>query len=310
MTNGSGRGSPPWLPELRRSRYGCEAGDGYSLALGAMQAGDHAPEALRKALSLSDAYQVQLGILDRLLASGEELSGWKIGGTSDAARQMLKLSEPVRGYLLAKNQYASGHTFEHAAIGKPVIESELCITIGTDLKGPGVTRAQVLDAVTAISPAFEVVQMRSDMASDLPLGVADDVAQWGVVLGEALSPYPRDLDLGGISIQGAGGDSGAGAMNAVNGHQPGFRGGLRCAAIWREMQKNGEVVQQAIGREVIDDQLDALAWLANRLAEHGRALEAGQCVMTGSCTRPTPIARGDTWQTTFSSVGTVTATFE
>lgn len=243
----------------------------------AMQAGDHAPEALRKALSLSDAYQVQLGILDRLLASGEELSGWKIGGTSDAARQMLKLSEPVRGYLLAKNQYASGHTFEHAAIGKPVIESELCITIGTDLKGPGVTRAQVLDAVAAISPAFEVVQMRSDMASDLPLGVADDVAQWGVVLGEALSPYPRELDLGGISI---------------------------------EMQKNGEVVQQAIGREVIDDQLDALAWLANRLAEHGRALEAGQRVMTGSCTRPTPIARGDTWQTTFSSVGTVTATFE
>jgi 2-keto-4-pentenoate hydratase len=241
-----------------------------------MQQGDHAPQALRKTLSLGEAYQVQLGILDRLLAGGQELSGWKIGGTSDAARQMLKLTEPVRGYLLAKNHYASGHTFEHAAIGKPVIESELCITIGKDLKGPGVTRQQVVEAVSAISPAFELVQMRSDMASDLPLGVADDVAQWGVVLGTAVSPYPQDLDLGGISI---------------------------------EMKKNGEVVQQALGREVIDDQLDALAWLANRLAEHGRTLEAGQSVMTGSCTRPAPIAQGDTWQTTFSSVGTVTATF-
>ena len=242
----------------------------------AMQQGDHAPEALRKTLSLTEAYQVQLGILDRLVAGGEKLGGWKIGGTSDAARQMLKLSEPVRGYLLAKNQFESGRTFEHAAIGKPVIESELCICLGKDLKGPGVTREQVLDAVAAIAPAFEVVQMRSDMAADLPLGVADDVAQWGFVTGTALSPYPKDLDLGTISI---------------------------------EMKKNGEVVQQAVGRDVIDDQLEALAWLANHLAEYGRVLEAGQWVMTGSCTKPTPIAKGDTWQTTFSSVGTVSASF-
>ena len=241
-----------------------------------MQQGDHAPEALRKTLALSEAYNVQLEILDRLVAGGEKLSGWKIGGTSDAARQMLKLTEPVRGYLLAKNHYASGHTFDHAEIGKPVIESELCITFGKDLKGPGVTWEQVVDAVSAITPAFEVVQMRSDMASDLPLGVADDVAQWGIVTGTAVSPYPKDLDLGGISI---------------------------------EMKKNGEVVQQAIGREVIDDQLDALAWLANHLAEYGRGLEAGQCVMTGSCTKPTPIAKGDAWETTFSSVGVVSASF-
>jgi 2-keto-4-pentenoate hydratase len=241
-----------------------------------MQQGDHAPQALRKTLALGEAYNVQLGILDRLVAGGEQLSGWKIGGTSDAARQMLKLTEPVRGYLLAKNHYATGHTFDHAAIGKPVIESELCITFGKDLKGPGVTRGQVVEAVSAITPAFEVVQMRSDMASDLPLGVADDVAQWGIVMGTAVSPYPKGLDLGGISI---------------------------------EMKKNGEVVQQAVGREVIDDQLDALAWLANHLAEYDRGVEAGQCVMTGSCTKPTPIAKGDTWETTFSSVGVVSASF-
>lgn len=241
-----------------------------------MQRSDHAPQALRETLELGEAYNVQLGILDRLIAGGEKQSGWKIGGTSDAARQMLKLTEPVRGYLLAKNHYPSGQTFDHAAIGKPVIESELCMTFGRDMKGPGVTREQVIEAVSAIAPAFEVVQMRSDMTSDLPLGVADDVAQWGVVTGTSVSPYPKDLDLGGVII---------------------------------EMKKNGEIVQQAVGREVIDDQLEALAWLANHLAEYGRGLEAGQCVMTGSCTKPTPIAKGDTWETTFSSVGVVLASF-
>lgn len=241
-----------------------------------MQQNDHAPQALRNTLALGEAYQVQLGILDRLVSGGEKLSGWKIGGTSDAARQMLQLTEPVCGYLLASNHYPSGRTFDHAAIGKPVIESELCITFGEDMKGPGVTREQVGEGVSAITPAFEVVQMRSDMRSDLPLGVADDVAQWGIVMGTSVSPYPKDLDLGAIII---------------------------------EMKKNGEVVQQAVGRDVIDDQLEALAWLANHLAEYGRGIEAGQYVMTGSCTKPTPIARGDTWETTFSSVGVVSASF-
>ena len=241
-----------------------------------MQKGDHAPEALRKALTLEEAYRVQLGVLSRLIESGEKLAGWKIGGTSEAARKMLNLTDPVRGYLLASRQFASGHTFQHQAIGKPVIESEVCIALGKDLQGPGITRDQVLDAVSAVAPAFEVVQMRSDIASDLPLGVADDVAQWGYVTGTVVSPYPKDLDLGGITI---------------------------------EMRKNGEVVQQAVGREVIDDQLQALAWLANHLAEYGAALEAGQYVLTGSCTRPVPISQGDQWETRFSSLGTVAASF-
>ena len=79
-----------------------------------MQKGDHAPEALRKALTLQDAYRVQLALLSRLVGAGEKLAGWKIGGTSDAARKMLNLTDPVRGYLLASRQFASGHTFHRS----------------------------------------------------------------------------------------------------------------------------------------------------------------------------------------------------
>ena len=138
------------------------------------------------------------------------------------------------------------------------------------------TREQVLSTVAAVAPAFEVVEMRTDMAADMPLGVADDVAQWGFVTGTAVAPYPPNLDLGQVSA---------------------------------EMRRNGEVVAQVRGQEVIDNQLDSIAWLANHLAAYGLALEEGQRIMSGSFTKPTPIAKGDRWETRFSTVGTVSAAF-
>lgn len=241
-----------------------------------MQTGDHAPAALRKTLTLAEAYKIQFGILDRWLAAGEKQAGWKIGATSDAARKMLNLSAPAGGYLLANRQFPSGHTFEHAAIYKPIIESEVCITLGKRLAGPGVTRDDVLAAASAVTPAFEIAAMRSDMAADFPLGVADDIAQWGYVLGPTITPYPKDLNLGEMMI---------------------------------ESRRNDEVVQQVRGRDAIDDQLQSVAWLANHLAEYGKALEAGHCIITGAIIRPMPIAKGDRWETRFSGVGTVSAAF-
>lgn len=149
------------------------------------------PTALQKALTLAEAYRVQLGVLARRQAAGEKLAGWKIGLSADGARKMFGLSSPISAYLLASRHFPSGHSFSYTAIGRPIIESELCFTLGKRLAGPGVTRAHVLPAVSAVAPAFEVVDMRVDMATDMPLGVADGVAQWGYVTGTAISPYLR-----------------------------------------------------------------------------------------------------------------------
>jgi 2-oxo-hept-3-ene-1,7-dioate hydratase len=65
-----------------------------------------------------------------------------------------------------------------------------------------------------------------------------------------------------------------------------------------------------LGREAIDNQLQTLAWLANALHRFGRRLEAGQRIMTGSFTKPMPVARGDTYETSFSGIGTVRASFQ
>lgn len=238
--------------------------------------GDSPAATLHKQLTMNDAYRVQLNILARRQAAGEKLAGWKIGLSAASARQAFGLPAPISAPLFAQRHFTSGNTFSYEAIRKPIIESELCFTIGKRLAGPGVTREQVLAAVSAVAPAFEVVDMRVNMAEDMPLGVADGIAQWGYVTGAALSPYPANLDLGAVVV---------------------------------EMKRNGEVFAKVVGKDVIDNQLDCIAWLANHLATCGLALEPGQQIMSGSFTKPTPISKGDRWESLFSSVGSVSATF-
>ncbi|MEE9149432.1 MAG: fumarylacetoacetate hydrolase family protein [Candidatus Tectomicrobia bacterium] len=242
----------------------------------AMQKGVYFPEILQGKLSLEEGYRAQLGILARHVAAGEKQAGWKIALSGEATRQAIGVYAPAFGYLLASSHFSSGQTFQSDDIFNSAIESELCLTLGTRLQGPGVTRAQVLEAVASLEPAFEIISLRGNLAADMPLGVADNIAQWGYVTGDTMAPYPKALDLAALTV---------------------------------EVKKNGQVEARARGAEALDDPLDSIAWLANELAKYDIALEAGHAVMTGSFTRPLPITKGDQWETHFASIGTITASF-
>ena len=242
----------------------------------ALQQGVHFPDALRGQLALTEGYRVQLGVLARETAAGGKQTGWKIGLTADAIHRRMSADAPAFGYLLERRAFPSGARFAVDGIISPAIEGELCFTLGETLRGPGVTRERALAAVASVAPALEVVALRGNLAADLPLGVADNVSHWAFVTGPEVRPYPAGLALGEVTV---------------------------------ELSRNGETVARLLGAEVIDDQLQSLAWLANQLARYDRALEAGQRVMTGSFNLPAPIHRGERWQARFSSVGTVTADF-
>lgn len=240
------------------------------------QKGVFYPDELKGKLNLDDAYHVQLGMLNRRLEGGEKQAGWKIGLTSGPIRGVFGAAEPVFGYLLESGQYAGGHAFSFDEMIVPCIESELCFTMASRLEGPGADRPKALAAVASVAPAKEILERRGDMAADLPLGVADNVMQTGFVMGTAVSPYPQELELEKIE--------------AV-------------------IKTNGELFKQCISSEVIDHQLDGIAWLANKLSGFGQALEAGARIMTGSYYPPTPVSKGDRWETRFASVGEVSVSF-
>jgi len=114
---------------------------------------------------------------------------------------------------------------------------------------------------------------RGDFAADLNVSLADNAQQRAWVTGHAV-PVPSGFDL---------------------------------ATVTMELTVNGAVAERALGREVLGTPAASIAWLANKLAELGLALEAGMKVMSGSFTRQYPLGRGDRIEARFDPAGPVRA---
>ena len=233
------------------------------------------PSEWMRRLSREDAYRVQLGVLARYVQAGERQAGWKVGLTSRAMQIQQKVHEPVLGFLLQSGEKPSGTRFAYADLINPGFENELCLTVGTTLRGPGVTTEQAQAALSAMAPAFEIIEKRGDFAADLNVSLADNAQQRAYVTGGAV-PVPARFDLATVAV---------------------------------ELAINGAVAERALGREVLGTPAASVAWLANKLAELGLALEAGMKVMSGSFTRQYPLGRGDRIEARFDPAGPVRAEF-
>jgi 2-keto-4-pentenoate hydratase len=227
-------------------------------------------------LTIEQAYRVQLGILDRWVARGERLAGWKVGLTAPVIQKQFGMHEPVMGFLLESGHRDSGAVFEHGQLIEPGFENELCLTVGTVLRGPDVTRAQARAAISAVQPAFEIIEGRGDFRGDAALALTDNAQQKAFVTGPA-SPLPAGWEPARTTV---------------------------------EVLINDERVDHAVGSEETGHPVGAVAWLANKLAEFGRSLEPGHRIMSGSFTRQYPIARGDRIETRFTPFGVVRAAFD
>jgi len=228
-----------------------------------------------KRLSREDAYRVQLGVLAHHVAAGERQAGWKVGLTSKAMQVQQGVHEPVLGFLLVSGERPSGTRFQYADLINPGFENELCLTVGTTLRGPGVTTERAQGALSAMAPAFEIIEKRGDFAADLNVSLADNAQQRAYVTGGPV-PVPADFDLATVAVA---------------------------------ISVNGAASERALGREVLGTPAASIAWLANKLAEFGLALEAGMKVMSGSFTRQYPLNRGDRIEAHFDPVGPVRAEF-
>ncbi len=238
------------------------------------RAGRHHPPELQGTLSMRQAYEVQLGLLERYVAAGERQAGWKVGLTSKAMQEQQRVHEPCFGFLLASGQRPSGAVLPFDTLISPGFENELCITLGRTLAGPGVTLDAARAAIAQVAPALEIVEKRGDFTADLHLALADNAQQKAFVTGPA-----RPL------------------------------GALDLAAVTVEVLVNGASRDRASGTAVLDTPVASIAWLANKLAEFGRRLEVGAQVMSGSFTRQYALSRGDRVEARFDPVGVVGAEF-
>ena len=239
--------------------------------------GDYFPKSWIGKLEPDEAYRTQLGLLGSRLEDGERQAGWKVGLTADAMREMFGSSEPAFGYLLESASTPSGSALRYADLRAPMVENEILVTLARDLSGPGVTIDQARQAIESIAPALEIVEMRgADMRVDMPLAIADNLSQYAFVHDRAIT----------------------------------LAAGFDFRDVRAEVRVNGQIRETVRGGDVMDNQLQTIAWLANALHRFDRRLLAGQQIMTGSFTKPIAVTTGDVIQTQFEGVGSVSVRFE
>ena len=231
-------------------------------------------------LRLDGALGVQLSVADSFLAAGERIGGWKAGSTSGRSRDALGAGFRPFGYVLESRISRSGVALPLDGFARCLIEPELCLILGSPLKGE-VDALRARAAVRAVAPAFELVDQRVVGGAQDPANfVADGMGNWGIVVGD---DTPVDEGLGS-SIDG----------------------------IALDLRQGGETVARATaGRDLtIDDPFLALSRACSLLAEHGRGMQAGQAVVTGSFVPAVPVDAPGSWTAGFSGVGEVSVTFE
>ena len=227
------------------------------------------------ALTVDDAYAIQLANVRRVTEMGYSVSGKKIGLTSEGIQKQLGVSEPDYGHLFSAMLCKDG-IVETSGLIQPKIEAELAFVLASDLTGGSVTADDVRASTEYVVGAFEIVDSRvADWKISLVDTVADNASSGRYILGDVRLRI-GEADLPSESMR---------------------------------FYKNGELAAEGSGAAVLGDPCNAVAWLANRLWGYGIALKKGEVILSGAFSAAPAAVRGDVFRVEFSSFGSIEARF-
>jgi 2-oxo-hept-3-ene-1,7-dioate hydratase len=233
-------------------------------------------------MTIEDGYAIQRAWVKLEQADGRVIKGRKIGLTSRAMQLSSQITEPDYAPLMDDMFFETGSDLPFDRFIAPRVEVELAFILGKPLKGPGLTMFDVLAATEYVTPAVEIIDARIEQFDrDTRVmrkvfdTISDFAANAGIVLG-GRPVKPDALDLRWV-----------GAM----------------------LFKNGVIEETGLAAAVLNHPATGVAWLGNKIAPHGEQLNAGDVVLAGSFTRPTPAERGDTFHVDYGPLGAIAFRF-
>ncbi|MGR3760959.1 2-oxo-hept-4-ene-1,7-dioate hydratase [Roseobacteraceae bacterium NS-SX3] len=233
-------------------------------------------------MTLADAYAVQKALIRQKLASGRKKIGWKIGLTSRAMQDALKIDTPDSGVLLDDMLFENGATVPAGRFIQPRVEAEIAFVMKSPLAGADCNRADVLAATDYVAPSLEILDtriLRADPATGqariITDTISDNAANAGVVLGAE--------------------------RHAADAHDLRWVGAI--------VSRNGTVEETGLGAGVLNDPVTSVLWLARRMAEYGQQIEAGDIVLSGSFIRPIECPPGAEIIADFGAFGSAAINF-
>ena len=227
---------------------------------------------------INEAYDIQEAFHELLFPERGAIVGYKVALTTTVMQQMVGFGHPASGAVFTSGVHHSPVSINASDYVHVGAECEIAMLLEQDLPASAAPydRESVARAVAALMPAFELVDDRGADYTDLYfLNVAADNS-WnaGIVLGEAV------IDWQGIDLVAATGT----------------------------MTINGQPAGVGTGGDVLGHPLEALAWLANNLAERGKSLQKDMIVMTGSIVSTKFLNKGDEVHFEIDTLGDVLLT--
>lgn len=227
-------------------------------------------------MQIEDSYAIQKVWSDRRIAEGAKLVGHKIGLTSKVMQLATGITEPDYGVMHDDMVYESGSVLEFDRYSNVRIEVELAFVLDKPLRGPGCTIFDVLDATRYVVPALEVLNSHLEMEGRTIVDTISDNAAFGAMVVGGRPVAVDSLDL-----------------------------------TWAKalLYRNETIEDSGVAGAVLGHPALGVAWLANKFAQHGQTLEAGEIVLAGSFTKPMWVERGDTVHADYHELGSVTCRF-
>jgi 2-oxo-hept-3-ene-1,7-dioate hydratase len=228
-------------------------------------------------MTVDDAYAVQRLWAERRGEAGHRIVGRKIGLTSKVMQVATGITEPDYGVIFDDMVIESGASVEFDRFSNVRIEVELAFVLAKPLEGPDITIDDVLDATAHVVPALEILNSHIELQGRTIVDTISDNAAMGAMVIGGHTVKVDDVDLRWVPAL---------------------------------LSRNGTIEESGVAAAVLGHPAMGVAWLANKLAQHGQALGSGEIILAGSFTRPMWIERGDTVHADYRELGTVTCRFE
>ncbi|HFB63953.1 MAG TPA: 2-oxo-3-hexenedioate decarboxylase [Aeromonadales bacterium] len=223
-----------------------------------------------------DAYDIQWEIRRRKEERGTRIVGLKMGLTSYAKMSQMGVDTPIYAFLADYFSVPDGGSVKTDELIHPKVEAEIAVITNKVLRGPGCTVAHVLDAISSVLPAVEIIDSRyENFRFDLKSVVADNASSSRFVTGGNVKRI-ENLDLKTLGVV---------------------------------MEINGEIVATGAGASVLGHPAASVAMLANMLAERNEEIPAGTFIMTGGITAAVAVKPGDNVCVRYQDLGSISMNF-
>jgi len=200
--------------------------------------------------SAADAYAAQDINTRRYLKNGRALSGRKIGLTAKSVQRQMGVDEPDFGMLWRDTEYRSGSKVPAGTLIQPRIEGEIAFVLEREITSPDTGMTDLIRSVAYALPAIEIVD---SAIANWDIQLVDTIADNASAAGYVIGRDPKTLDQVDLRL---------------------------CGMVISDAA--GGILSVGAGAACLDHPLYALQWLARKMIEVDRPLQAGDLVLSGA----------------------------